>query len=469
MSGVTPSGTVKEYLTVEPCSLQAENSVVKESFTTYNHAEIQGMKPYPKYKDSGVEWLGRIPDHWKCKKIKHITQLQGGFAFKSKSFTETGIPIVRIGDIQSIIDWECCKKVPQYIKVTKDFLIKKHDTLIALSGATTGKTTFIDSEPEYSYINQRVAKASFDNKMIYFLLSCSNVQELIKLIAAGSAQENISNAQIGNITVCIPSDKQEQTAIAAFLDRKTADIDKLIANKERLIKLYEEKKQAVINQAVTKGLDPDAEMKDSGVEWLGEIPKHWEVMRLRHLFEIKKRIAGELGYDVLSITQRGIKIKDIKSMDGQISSDYSKYQLVMKGDFAMNHMDLLTGYVDLSKYNGVTSPDYRVFSLSDTNNCDRYFLYLFQLGYKRKIFYAFGRGAAQFGRWRFPAEEFKAFGFPIPPVSEQTAIAHHIETQCNRIDAIINKLKKQINLFKEYRTALISEAVTGKIDVRNNG
>src|SRR5438094_823720 len=108
-----------------------------------------------------------------------------------------------------------------------------------------------------------------------------------------------------------------------------------------------------------------ATYKDSGVQWLGQVPEHWEIQTLRRLFEIKKRIAGELGYDVFSITQQGIKVKDIESNDGQTSMDYSKYQVVEPGDFAMNHMDLITGGVDIATYKGVTSPDYRVVTLRD--------------------------------------------------------------------------------------------------------
>ncbi|MBF0097884.1 MAG: restriction endonuclease subunit S, partial [Magnetococcales bacterium] len=150
------------------------------------------------------------------------------------------------------------------------------------------------------------------------------------------------------------------------------------------------------------------EYKDSGVEWLGKVPRHWQVKRLKNLFEIKKRIAGEEGYDVLSITQQGIRVKDTDSNDGQLSMDYSKYQFVDVGDFAMNHMDLLTGYVDISVFSGVTSPDYRVFSIKNINeNNSNYLLYLLQNGYRRKIFYAFGQGASQLGRWRLCAGSAK--------------------------------------------------------------
>ena len=127
--------------------------------------------------------------------------------------------------------------------------------------------------------------------------------------------------------------------------------------------------------------------KDSGVKWLGEVPSSWDVRRIRHLFEIRKRISGTEGQEVLSITQQGIKAKDIESGDGQLAADYSKYQFVEVGDFAMNHMDLLTGYVDVSPIAGVTSPDYRVFSVRDEKGTfDKYYLYLFQAGYRNKIF-----------------------------------------------------------------------------------
>jgi type I restriction enzyme, S subunit len=126
---------------------------------------------------------------------------------------------------------------------------------------------------------------------------------------------------------------------------------------------------------------PYQNYKDSGVKWLGKVPLGWEVRRIRHLFEIRKRICGAEGHEVLSITQQGIKAKDIESGDGQLSADYSKYQFVEVSDFAMNHMDLLTGYVDISSMFGVTSPDYRVFAVRDRAVCfDKYYLYLFQTG-----------------------------------------------------------------------------------------
>jgi len=203
------------------------------------------------------------------------------------------------------------------------------------------------------------------------------------------------------------------------------------------------------------------EYKGSGAPWMGDVPTSWETRRVKHVFEIRKRIAGEEGYDILSITQKGIKIKDTESNDGQLSMDYAKYQFVQVGDFAMNHMDLLTGYVDISQHFGVTSPDYRVFSVKDCNlSHDKYFLYLFQNGYRQKIFYAFGQGSSQLGRWRFPTDQFNDFVLPLPSLEEQTAIATFLDRETAKIDGLIAEQEKLIVLLAEKRQATISHAVT---------
>lgn len=205
--------------------------------------------------------------------------------------------------------------------------------------------------------------------------------------------------------------------------------------------------------------------KDSGAAWLGQVPSHWSVIRTRWLCQIQKRIVGELGYDVLSITQQGIKVKDIDSNDGQLSMDYSKYQLVEVGDFAMNHMDLLTGYVDIATTRGVTSPDYRVFSIRDRSRVlDKYLLYLFQSCYHDKVFYAFGQGSSQFGRWRLPTENFNDFVVPLPSRDEQLAVVNLLDAELAKIDALVAEQEQLITLLKEKRQAVISHAVTKGLD-----
>lgn len=207
-------------------------------------------------------------------------------------------------------------------------------------------------------------------------------------------------------------------------------------------------------------LPPHKAYKESGAKWLGLIPTHWSTSRVKVLFEIRKRIAGELGYDVLSVTQKGLKIRDVESNDGQLSMDYSKYQIVDPGDFVMNHMDLLTGYVDASKVQGVTSPDYRVFTPRNDNISRHYFLYLFQNGYHQRIFYAYGQGSSGLGRWRMPTDSFNDFILPVPPQSEQSAIAAFLNRETGKIDALIEEQKRLIVLLKEKRQVVISHAVT---------
>jgi type I restriction enzyme S subunit len=201
--------------------------------------------------------------------------------------------------------------------------------------------------------------------------------------------------------------------------------------------------------------------RSSGADWLGDIPAHWSVGRMRSIFEIKKRIALTLGLDVFSITQSGIRIKDIESNEGQLSSDYSKYQLVEAGDFAMNPMDLLTGGVDIARSRGVTSPDYRVVTLRDH---DRYFgpylLYVLQTCYRRHIFYGYGQGSSHLGRWRLPTDQFLDFVLPTPPRDEQEAVSAFLDRETAAIDALIADQRRLIELLTEKRQAVISHAVT---------
>ena len=262
--------------------------------------------------------------------------------------------------------------------------------------------------------------------------------------------------------------REEQNQIGKYLDWQISKINHLIHGYQKQIKLLDERKTTVINEAVTRGIHADVEMQAVEANWINEIPAHWEFNKVKQHFEIKKRIAGKEGYDVISITQQGLKVKDIASNEGQMAANYSKYQFVYPGDYAMNHMDLLTGFIGLSDFFGVTSPDYRVFSAIDVERTDlKYFLYVFQLGYKRKIFYGLGRGAANKGRWRMPAINFKNYDIPVPPIEEQREIVEYIEQETEKIDLLKREVEKQIEYLREYRTRLISDVVTGQIDVRD--
>ena len=201
--------------------------------------------------------------------------------------------------------------------------------------------------------------------------------------------------------------------------------------------------------------------KDSGVKWIGEIPSHWDTKQFRRFFLIKKNVANCLGYDVLSVTQKGLKVKDIESNEGQMANDYSKYQIVEVGDFVMNSMDLLTGYIDCAKQKGVTSPDYKSFRVRQAINLNKqYYLYIFQLCYKGRIFYNLGRGVSNKGRWRLPSENLNRFMLPVPPLYEQQAIVDYLKDKTFKIEQYVSARERERELLDSLKQSEIANVVT---------
>lgn len=206
------------------------------------------------------------------------------------------------------------------------------------------------------------------------------------------------------------------------------------------------------------------EMKNSGIPWLGSIAADFSTATIGSLFTIKKDIIGHDPETVLSITQTGVKPKDLSSNEGQNASSYANYQIVNVGDFAMNHMDLLTGWIDISRYEGVTSPDYRVFYLNDKRMSAEFFLRVFQYYYANKVFFGFGQGVATLGRWRLPAQNFKTVSVPVPPIELQEKIVRTIDDSISKVDALIKNVNTQIEKLKSYKQSMITEIVTQGLD-----
>jgi type I restriction enzyme S subunit len=403
---------------------------------------------YSEYKDSGVEWLGKVPKHWQNMSLKRLASICNGKDYKEVGDVDGAYPVMGSGGEFA--------RASSYLFNGESVLLGRKGTIdkpLYINGSFWAVDTMFYTE---------IAKHAFPKFVYYVALNIPFGRYSTNTALPSMTGEDLSSHPI------VAPNFDEQKAIANYLDHETSKIDTLVAEQEKLIKLLNEKRQAVISHAVTRGLDPTVKMKNTGVEWLGMVPDHWQISKGRRLFEIKKRIVGELGFDILSITQKGIRIKDIVSNDGQLSMDYSKYQLVEIGDFAMNHMDLLTGFVDLSTVLGVTSPDYRVFSIKDDKSCyPEYFLYLLQNAYLRKIFYPYGQGSSQLGRWRMPTEQFNDFSYPFPPIEEQKKIAIFISNETKKIDGLMVQSEHVIQLLRERRSALISTTVTGQIDVRN--
>ena len=420
-------------------------------------------------KDSGIEWIGKIPEEWTKDKVIRLFNIIGsGTTPKNITSDFPCVNWIQSGDINGSLISSCKNNVSESI-ISQYSALKIYAApfiVIAMYGASIGNTSIslIDG-----CVNQAccVLSASIYNLNYAFYAIKSSQNYLIRK-AIGGGQPNISQDTIKQLWLPLPA-LHEQKRIAAFLDAECAEIDAILEKTRASIEEYKKLKQAVITQAVTKGIRGDRPLKDSGSVWFEEIPCNWVMKRIKYLFHIKKDIAGKEGYTVLSITQRGIQPKDLSKNEGQIAANYSQYQLLAPGDFAMNHMDLLTGWVDISKYSGVTSPDYRVFVLDDTEKNDSsYYLYLMQMCYFNRIFYGLGQGVSGMGRWRLQADKFLNFPVVVPPVDEQKEIASYLNEKCGGIEVMIAKKQQYLTEIENYKKSLIYEYVTGKKEVKTS-
>lgn len=397
-------------------------------------------------KDSGVEWIGEIPQEWKMCRLKNYAYIMNGADYKDIQDDNGNYPVIGSGG--------------EFDRATK-YLYDGESVLLGRKG-TIDKPRYINGtfwtvDTMYYTKIKDIGIA----KYLYYL--CTQIQ--FDYYQYGSAVPSMTQRDLNSVCFPLP-EIVEQENIVHYLDIKCSKIDEIIEKQQAIIEKLKEYKLSIITEAVTSGINPDVEMKDSGSVWFGSIPTNWEMKRLKYVFHIQKDIAGEEGHTVLSITQKGIIPKDFSNNEGQFANSYANYQLVHKGDFAMNHMDLLTGWVDISKYEGVTSPDYRVFVLNDKNGmCPEYYLYMMQMCYSARIFYGLGQGVSGMGRWRLQADKFLNFHIPIPPYDEQKIIADYITDKVNHIEVEIDKRNKLVEKYQEYKKSLIYEVVTGKKEV----
>ena len=412
-----------------------------------------------KIKDSGIDWIGTIPQDWQLSKIGSL-YTQRNEKVSDKDYQPLSVTMQGI--------------LPQLATAAKTNdggnrkLVRVGDFAINSRSDRRGSCGISPLDGSVSLINiiltpRTAMHPGYYNWLFHTTLFADEFYKWGHGIVADLWTTRWQ--EMKSITVPVP-EYAEQERIAAFLDAECAEIDAVLEKTRASIEEYKKLKQAVITQAVTKGIRGDRPMKDSGSVWFEEIPCNWVMKRIKYLFHIKKDIAGKEGYTVLSITQRGIQPKDLSKNEGQIAANYSQYQLLAPGDFAMNHMDLLTGWVDISKYSGVTSPDYRVFVLDDTEKNDSsYYLYLMQMCYFNRIFYGLGQGVSGMGRWRLQADKFMNFPVVVPPVDEQKEIVSYLNEKCKQLDTLIRNKQQYLTEIENYKKSLIYEYVTGKKEV----
>jgi len=419
-------------------------------------------------KDSRISWINQIPENWNVEPIKYSYRLIAGATPESTNVDFWD------GDIKWITPADFKTKDVFVMGGSRNLTIEGYKSC-STSMLPIGSIVFSKRAPigtvaitaDKLCTNQGclglVEKSDrVLNKFYFYVISIYG--EVFNLYGSGTTFKEISANTFANIKLPMPP-IQEQKHIVNFLDAKCAEIDALTADIQTQIDSLEQYKRSIISEAVTKGLNPDVEMKDSGNQYWGSIPTNWHLSDIKYLFEIVKRNAGKEGYDILSVTQKGIKIKDISNNEGQVAESYANYQFVYPGDFVMNHMDLLTGWVDCSNLFGVTSPDYRVFRLRDKNNSLSYYKYIMQTCYMNRIFYSLGQGVSNLGRWRLQTSSFNNFMVPVPPVEVQESIATYLDKKCTEINICIDDKQRQLEVLEEYKKSLIYEYVTGKKEV----
>jgi type I restriction enzyme S subunit len=402
---------------------------------------------YPEYKDSGVPWLGAVPRRWEVGQFKRLVEIQNGADYKHVE-ADAGYPVIGSGGVFTF---------------ASDYLYDGEAVLLGRKGTidkplhVTGCFWTVDTmywakiRPEVS--GRFAFYAALTIPFTYYSTST----------ALPSMTQSALNAHM----VALPN-KEEQQAIAAFLDRETAKIDALVAEQERLIALLKEKRQAVISHAVSKGLNPDAPMKDSGIEWLGEIPAHWEVVRLGNLYREAVR-TGSDDLPILSVSiHRGVSDYEIPDEDMERnvarSEDRSKYKRVQPNDLVYNMMRAWQGGFGAVQTHGQVSPAYVV--AEPTRPLRSEFIEaVLRTPCAVEEMRRHSRGVTDF-RLRLYWDEFKDIKIALPPPDEIDAILASGARIVTQFSALGDASRSGITLLQERRAALISAAVTGKIDVR---
>lgn len=434
-------------------------------------------KPYERYKDSGVEWIGEIPEHWKIGRFKHSVEgCIGGVWGEEPGDDENDIVCVRVADFDRVkltVNEEnlTFRSIPLSQRKRRE--LNEGDLLIEKSGGGDQQpvgTVVINTIKLPAVCSNFIGRMPVSNRYSPYFLSylhsaAHSIRLNVKSIKQTTGIQNLDIASYLNEKVAFPPLKEQQ-AIATFLDHKTSEIDNLIADKEKLITLLQEYRQSVISEAVTKGLNPDVKMKDSGIEWIGEIPEHWEALKAKYVLEKYKEIVGNRvnEFDVLSLTMRGVIYRDTSSNDGLLPESYETYQIIRPNDLVFKLIDLenvKTSRIGLSPYTGISSSAYIVLkNRADENN--KFFYYLYLIMYYKLVFNGMGHGV----RSSLKADDLLNNIIIIPPLQEQQAIANFLDHMTSEIDSLISGVQDSISQLKTYRQSLISEAVTGKIDVR---
>lgn len=434
---------------------------------------MANLKPYPSMKDSGVPWLGKVPEHWGVRRLKWCVTLNPSRtearAALAADMPVTFLPMERVGTDGRIDTRERSNASAVWTGFT---YFRRGDVLLAKITPCfeNGKGACLKSLPtevgfgstEFHVLR---AKAAVLPPFLYRLTTTAEFRRLGADAMTGAAgQKRVPLSFVANFPVGLPP-LTEQASIVQFLNYMDRRVRRAIQAKQKLIKLLEEQKQAVIHQAVTRGLDPAVRLKPSSVEWLGDVPEHWEVKRCRYLFHEVDRRSKDGSEEHLSMSQRlGLVPSHLLENHTLVSETYAGGKLCEVGDLVLNRLKAHLGVFALAQIPGVISPDYTILKPTEPKG-SAYFELMLRSPALRHELRIRAKGIVE-GFWRLYTDDFYGIRLPVPPLSERCAILEHVIRAKSVIDRLAQGAVREISLLREFRTRLIADVVTGKLDVR---
>ncbi|XAG70063.1 restriction endonuclease subunit S [bacterium 19CA06SA08-2] len=448
---------------------------MKESVQTQQNELAGKYYPYPEYKDSGVEWLGEVPSEWTASRLKFIASIIMGQSPSSEDCNDLGIgnPF-----LQGNAEFGQRSPTPKQYCDSANKNANVGDFLFSVR-APVGAVNIADQR--YGIGRGLCAIRSHEDiapLYLWWVLQTSKIQ--FDAISTGSTFEAVSSEQVCNFALAIPS-KNEQHTIATFLDYETARLDRLIAQQKRLIELLKEKRQAVISHAVTKGLNPNAPMKDSGIEWLGQVPEHWDVLPIQRLLKkveqgsspvAENRVPEDGEYGVLKISaiKKGKFITtEVKTLES--FTHYNSRYKVKRGDLLVTRANTPSLVADVcvvdAEPSSPTMMSDLIYRLTTTDAVDNTFLCSWLLSDFGRMQIEIDARGSSMTMAKVSQGHIKSWLVILPPLGEQIEINTFLATKQEKFEKLIYKAESAISLMQERRTALIFAAVTGKVDVRD--
>jgi type I restriction enzyme S subunit len=436
---------------------------------------IDGLKPYPAMKDSGVPCLGQVPEHWDVRRLRNVAELRVSNVDKNVVDGERPVLLCNYVDVYKN---EVIHANMPFMRATASqreierFRLQCGDVLITKDSEDwqdIGVPAYVAQSADdllcgYHLAILRPFGRVSEGRFLYWGLRSVGSRCQFSVNANGITRYGLSHGAIKEVLVPLPP-LDEQRAIVRFLDHADRLIRRYIGAKRKLIRLLEEQKQAIIHRAVTRGLDPNVRLKPSGVEWLGDVPAHWEIVRNGRLFA-QRNETGFAELPILEVSLRtGARVRQFENgARKQVMIDRDKYKRAAKGDLAYNMMRMWQGAVGVAPVDGLVSPAYVV--ASPLPGVDvRYFANLFRTPAYMGEVNNHSRGIVK-DRNRLYWDDFKQILSPYPPPAEQKEIADFLDSYSASIATTRERVDREIFLLREYRTRLIADVVTGKLDVR---